>query len=662
MSNPGNRFYEFGPFRIDPARRLLLRDGEIVPLTPKAFDTLFALIQNNGRVIEKDELMKEVWADTNVEEGGLTRNISVLRKALGESLDDHQYIVTIPSRGYRFVAIVREVLDDGAASLLPEYHKSHSVIEHEEENGSASKSESEAVHEMQEKAPSPSRREAWASKWRAWASKWRLSAVALAVCLLVGLAAGISYFWITSNRNRPKPAEAVKKIAVLPFKPLAAVSRDQILELGIADTLINKLSSIREVTVLSINSVRKYASLDQDPIAAGRELGVDYVLEGSLQMADEKTRATWRLLRVKDGSTILADKCDAQCSNILELQDSIAALVATKLSWSLTSDERRQLAKRYTESAEAYRLYITGRHHFREWSPKGAEKSLEYFDQAIKIDSRYAPAYIGLAGAYWFLGLNGLRPPKEARQKQEAAVKKALEIDETLAEAHASLSGLKQIDWDWAAAEKEALRALELNPNIEASHNWYANYLGNVGRLDDYLLHLTKALELDPHSVKGNSVLGFGFYLTGQYDQAIEQERMVLDMDPNFAAAHAFLWRAYLQKGMYGEAIAEFQKGIDSLGMSRSFAFLAYAYAKSGRKDEAQKMLAELKAKKSYVSPDFFALIYTGLGEKDNAFEWLQKYYEEHRDPDFIKVNPIYDSLHSDPRFKDLLRRMNLPV
>ena len=646
-----SHLYEFGHFRIDTIERVLFRDGEPVPLTPKVFDILLMLIENAGHVVEKDRLMIAIWPDSFVEEGNLTQNISLLRKALGEGENGQRCIQTIARRGYRFVAQVREVPDERDSLIVEESSKSNYVVEHEQETGIALKYAAEA--EQGKEAPT-------ASRWRAlglsiWSSisKQRL---AVSGVLALALVLSISYFTIPSKPVAPVTDAHIKSIAVLPLKPMPGASPDGNVGLGITDTLINKLSNIKGIRVLPIEAVSN-ERLDPDPVAAGRELGMDYVLEGHYQRVDDEWRLSARLMSTKDGSAIWTNIFDEQRSNIFDLQDSLAKRVTAGLALKLTSTERVQLAKRYTESTEANDLYNTGRYHLLKHERGPAEKSIEYFEKAIKVDSEYTLAYVGLARAYLSLGRN--------RDKGASAVKKALELDPNLAEAHAAHSMLKQADWQWEAAETAALHALEINPNSLDARLLYAGYLATVGRLEEYMEQLKRAQELDPVSLLTSSTLGNGFYLTRAYDKAIAQQRAVLDRDLTFTTAHARLGRAYLQKGMHDQAIAEFKEAKaqdERPELSLRFALLAYAYAVSGKKGEALRMLAELKEKAKHGNTNIhsFALIYIGLGDKDRAFEWLQKACEEHTFPQFIKADSMYDSLRSDPRYPEMLQCVNL--
>lgn len=493
---------------------------------------------------------------------------------------------------------------------------------------------------------------------------WPQSRIVLATGLaLFGLALVIYY----SQPQRPAPTAPIESIAVLPFKPLVAESRDPVLELGLADTLITRLSRLRHVILRPTSAVRQYTDLEQDPLAAGRELKVEAVLEGSLQRVGDRLRVTVRLLNVRDGSPLWAYQCDEQqCTDLFAVQDSISEEVAQALRLTLSGEEKERLIKRYTENTEAYQLYLKGRYFWNKYTAEGFKKAIEYFQQAIEKDPSYALAYAGLADAYIQLGVDVHSPPKEVMPKAKRAAVKALELDEALAEAHLSLGTYRLFyDWNWLEAERELKRAIELNPNNPDAHHFYGHYLQAMGRTDEAIVETKRGLELDPVSLIINTELGWAFYWARQYDQAIEQYRKTLKMDPSFVFASWGLAQAYVENEMYDEAIAELEKARTlSGGWSALLAELGYASAMSGQRVEAQRILHELKerARQEYIDPALIANIYIALGEKEQAFEWLEKAYRG-RSPVWmiwLKVEPKFDRLRSDLRFTDLIRRIGL--
>jgi serine/threonine-protein kinase len=484
----------------------------------------------------------------------------------------------------------------------------------------------------------------------------------LAVGLTLAGLAGAIYFL------RPQPASPpskIKTIAVLPFKPLLAHDRDEALELGMADTLITRLSNQRELDVRPITAVRRYAGIEQDALAAGREQRVDAVLDGQIQRAGERIRVTARVVKVADGALLWSSQFDENMTDIFAVQDSISRKVVEALAMKLAGAERERLTRRYTENTQAYQLYLLGRFHLNRLTDDGFLKSLEYFQQAIEKDPRFALAHIGVADAYNALGGFNVLRPRDVYPKARSAAESALKLDDGLAEAHTALAMVKLAhDWDWSGAEKEFKRALDINPSGSDAHNQYGFYLASMGQFDEAVSQMRRAQELDPISLVNITALGQVLYMARRYDEAMEQCRNALEMDPNLGFAHWLLGLAYMQKGMYEPAILALQKSIPLSGDSPDEPeSLALAYAMSGRTGEAQKILEELKqqAKRRYTSPSMIAVLYAALGKKDQAFALLDQAYDE-RDNLLVllKVEPVFDPLRSDPRFTALRRRVGL--
>ncbi|MDQ3256650.1 MAG: tetratricopeptide repeat protein, partial [Acidobacteriota bacterium] len=471
------------------------------------------------------------------------------------------------------------------------------------------------------------------------------------------------YLWRAQTKTPSVPS--IKTIAVLPFKPLMTENRDEALEMGMADTLIARLSTSREMIVRPLGSVRKYGSLEQDPQAAGRELGVESVLDGHIQRVGDQIRVTARLVNVQDGASLWTGTFDEKFTDVFAVQDLISERVTGALALHLSNDEKQRLTKRYTENTEAYQLYLKGRYHWGKLTPPEIKKSIEYFQQAIEIDPAYALAYGGLAEAYRSLPITSDVPPTDAFPKAKAAAAKALEIDESLADVHASLGFIKfWFDWDWAGAEQECQRAIALNPNSGVAHRAYAHLLSNLGRHEGAIAEGKRPRELDPLSLITNTLEGMFLYYANRNDEALTRLQKTLELDPNFWVAHLTLGKVYLRKGMYAEAIAEFTKAREfSRGNTETISMVGYAQALSGNQAQAQAVLDELKSLSTqrYVPPHNIAMVYNGLGERDEAFAWLEKAYEE-RDVrlTFLKVDPKWDSFRPDPRFADLLRRIGL--
>jgi TolB-like protein/Tfp pilus assembly protein PilF len=452
-------------------------------------------------------------------------------------------------------------------------------------------------------------------------------------------------------------------IAVLPFKHMGSREDEEYLGLGITDALITRLSNVRQVIVRPTSAVRKYQDV-LDPIAVGQELRVESVLDGSIQRSGQRIRVTVQLISVSNGAALWAAKFDEQFTDIFEVEDSISEQMTKALTLKLTSEEKVQLIKHHTEDSKAYQAYLRGRYFCNKRTPDDFKRAIECFQQAIVIDPNYALAYSGLADCYMHASSYNAVPPKEYIPKAEEAALKALEIDDTLAEAHLALGYHRIQIWDWSEAEKECKRAIELNPNYADAHRRYSTYLEAVGRLDDAKAEIKITLEIDPISLVFNTSLGFLFYLDRQPDQAIEQFLEVLELAPSYGPAHFFLGLAYVQKQMYDEAIAEYKKTVSLLGTDiEGLGYIGHTLAICGRLNEAYKVLDELLelSKRRYVEPYFLALIYTALDDKDRAFVWLEKGYQDHISTmGILKVDPMLDSLRDDPRFESLLQRMGL--
>lgn len=662
MSSPEKRVYEFGPFRLDPAEHVLLRDGEAVPLRPKEFDVLLALVGNHRHVLTKEELLETVWPNQFIEEGNLNRQISTLRRVLGDTSDEPQYVQTVPKVGYRFVASVREIvardavvveLRDQSSDLVIERHTVARIVTEEDE--------AKDVRDL-EPVFEPAALLTTGKKERRISRTQRL-ALSIAGVLLVSLTLALVY-----SRNLRKPRETnaapvVRSLAVLPFKPIGTADDDEYLGLGMADALITKLSGIREINTRPTSAVRKYGAKDQDPVAAGRELGVEAVIEGSVQRLGDQVRVTVQLISVRDRAPVWAEKFDEPYTNIFAVQDRISEQVAQALRVSVSSAEKELLTKHYTENSEAYQLYLKGRYFWNKRTGDGLKKGISYFNEAVEKDPSYALAYAGLADSYSLLSDYNELPPKQAYPQARKAVMRALELDEQLAEGHATLAFINTTyDWDWLGAEREYRRAIELNPNYETAHQWYAEYLSGMGRHEEALAEIRRAKEINPVSLIINAVEAWILYHARQYDAAIAQGQKVVEMDPNFAEVYEYLKRSYDQKGMFKEAISarQMRRRLGGFDAEMTPALREAATATSARVYWQKRLEQEMEESKRELNTAFdMAEIYAQLGEKDRAFTWLVKAYEErYFMMMYLKVAPNLDPLRSDPRFADLLRRV----
>jgi DNA-binding winged helix-turn-helix (wHTH) protein/TolB-like protein/Tfp pilus assembly protein PilF len=631
MSNVNRELYEFGTFRLDVAERVLSREGERVPLSEKAFDILCVLVRRGNHLVRKDELLNEVWPDAIVEENNLDKNISLLRQVLGERTGKGKFIETVRGHGFRFVPEVRQIEEDKTGNL-----PSKEVVT---VGGSLLLTEPKSTSIT----PEP--------ETRTLRTRFLLVAtVALIVASVIGM-----YFWQRSSLNT-----TTKTIAVLPFKSLVAEERDQALELGMADALISKLSEAEEITVRPLSAVRRYDSPDQDSITAGRQLNVEAVLDGSLQTSGDRIRVTARLVRVSDGKQLWASQLEEKFTDIFRVQDSISERVATALKIRLTNKENR----RYTDNVEAYELYMKGRFHALRLTRAETDKAVAYFQQAIELDRNYALPYLGLADAYLPMALTSGLPSWQVIPKAKEATLRAVEIDPGNSEGYVILGLISfWYEWDWQAAEKHYQRALDLDPKSADAHFAYAHLLSNSGRHERALAEIKLARELDPLSLRTNAEEGQILFFAKDYDNALDRLKKTIDLDPNFWLSHLFISRVYTEKGMHSEALAEAKKAAELSGNSQSHAYRAYALAKWGKLSEAQAVLAELlkSSTETYVPPYNIALAYNAVGEPERALDYLEKGFSE-RDVRmvFLKVESQWDSLRSEPRFADLIKRMRI--
>ena len=460
-------------------------------------------------------------------------------------------------------------------------------------------------------------------------------------------------------------APSITSIAVLPFEDQSPNKDQEYFCDGLSEELINRLTNIESLRVPAKTSSFFFKGKGSSIQEIGKVLNVNMILGGSLRKAGNKLRITVQLVNVIDGYTIWSNKYERNLEDYFALWDEISLAIVDNLKIKLLGEERAKLVKRHTENLEAYNLYVRGRYFLDKGTEEDMEKSLDYFQQAIEEDPTYAPAYVGKADCYIILADFGYLSSKEAYPKVRAAAEKALEMDNTLAGAYASLGYVKyRYDWDWAGAEKDFKRALDLDPNYGYAHLSYSLYLSDMGRHDEAIKEAKRGLESDALSLDFNNVLGWILYEASRYDRAIEQLQNLLEIDQNYWVAHENLARAYAGKGMYKKAIVEAQKAIELSGRNKTaIATLGYIYALAGRKDKARKVLDDLLelSKKEHVSSFWVAIVYTYLGQKDQAFEWLEKAYEEHEVYlSLLKVIPLLDSLRSDPRYKALLKKMNL--
>ena len=630
MNGETRHFYAFGPFRLDPEERLLLRDGRPVPLAPKVTETLFLLVQNAGHLVDKDELVKRVWPDAFVEEGNLNKNIFLLRKVLGQCDGGLEYIETVPKRGYRFAATVSEVAE-GETSSQPQT--------------STGAKQAASVRPMQ----------------------WLRAKQAIGILLLLILA--VVAAWQISWRSRGSATSdtpAIHSLAVLPLENLSGDPGQDYFADSMTDELITNLGQIGELRVISRTSAMQYKRGGRKPLPQiARELNVDAVVEGTVVRSGNQVRITAQLIQAHADRHIWAQSYEGNARDVLTLQRQIASAIAEQIRLKLTPQEQTLLKTAHIVNPGAYEDYLRGHYVVQTGAIDGYERSIVYFNQAIAKDTENALAYAGLAESYVELGHMVKLPPEQAFPSARKAALRAIQLDDSLAEAHQALANVKFLyDWDFPAAEREFLRALELNPNSLNARADYADYLIAMGRSDESIAERRRNLEIDPLSRRPIWALATGYYWARRYDEAITQSRYGIELDPNHWSGHLDLGLALEQKHQFPEAMSELQKAIETSNDKTWVSFIAHDMALSGDRAGAQKIIADLQqlSKRTYVSPWLFAMIYPDLGDKEKAFTWLEKCYKrrEH-DLVFSKVWPMFDSLRSDTRYQDLIRRVGLP-
>jgi TolB-like protein/DNA-binding winged helix-turn-helix (wHTH) protein len=652
MPSLTSNLYEFGEFRLDTQKRVLRKGVETVALTSKALDVLVLLIQHSGEVVSKDELMKGVWSDSFVEESNLTQTVFMLRKALGES-SEQRYIVTVQGRGYRFVAEVKQSAANGSAKSASAAAESASVIEHPEPN-SRSADSSQALL----RPPAP------LVRTFAVASGWNWLLVTGSV-LLVLIAASLAYLRLSKSQKPAADPQRRVLLAVLPFQNLTGDPAQEYFSDGLTEEMITQLGNLdpQHLQVVARTSVMHYKNTQTSLDQIGRELGVQYVLEGSVRRDSNQVRVTAQLINTKDQTHVWARKYDRELRGLLALQGEIAQEIADEIQLTLGNHKSAVQPALSPQNYDAYDLYLKGHYFFNKRTAASLNEAIGYYQQATIRDPNYARAYAGLADCYALMGGYSGKPQTEFMPKARAAALRALEIDDRLPEAHAALALIVQnFDWDWQTAEKEFHRAIELNSNYATAHHWYAEHLMWRGRYDEALQESERARQLDPLSLIIAADNGAILYFSRQYDRAIEKWRSVLEMDPDFSRAH-LIRGAYVEKGMFAEALAGTERERPITPVPGYWSWLTIIYGRSGQSAQARHALQELlQSSRSYpVDPMLVAWAYLGMGDKDHAFVWFEKAYAQHSNELVsLKVSPACDPLRSDPRFQDLLRRIGL--
>jgi DNA-binding winged helix-turn-helix (wHTH) protein/TolB-like protein/Tfp pilus assembly protein PilF len=628
--------FKFGDFVLVPKERLLLCGGEPVPLTPKAFDLLVVLVRRSGHLVTKDELLKEVWPNTFVQETNLTVNISALRKALERGRNGNGVIQTVPGRGYRFVApaVTREAAPVAIPGVEPVCN----------DLGTAPNSEPVV--------PVGAARPFGGVKRRGWT----LLAAAL-VCVAIGAVA----VWRAQPQNTTVPFASV---AVLPF--VSDSSGNNYLADGLTEAIVNGLVQLQSLRVAPRASASRYKGSFVSPKNAGRELDVATVVTATISLHGNTLRIQVDLVDVARDSQIWGARYQGDASELVHLQTRILQDLPRALRVPLSDQETRRLARPVTEKADAYRAYLQGRYEWGQRSEASLKRAIERFRHAVGIDPQFAAAYSGLADSYSILGYLSYLAPAETFPEAKRHATKALELDASLAEAHASLAFVKlYFEWDWPGAEAAFQRAIGLDPNHAASHQWYSIYLLTAGRPAEAFREIQLAQQRDPLSLSVNTDLGFYYYYTGQYDEALKQLKFVLGVNPDFAPAHLWLGRTYQELGKFDDALAEYRRVEDRIrDWPVSIAARGFVAGAAGRPTLALEALAELKklSGRRFVTSYGVALIHAGLGQNDEAFASLNKAFDEKSNwLVWLRLDPRWNALRPDPRFTELVNRMRFP-
>ena len=572
---PVRKSYRFGPYRLQTPGPLLYRHDHPVPLPPKVARTLLVLVERAGEMVQKEELLSNVWQDAFVEEGSLARAISVLRKTLGSGKEGEEYIATLSKRGYRFVAPVEEMA-----------HAADSAVERK------------------------------------------------------------------------------IMLAVLPFENLSGDPEQEYFSDGLTEEMITQLSRLNpdRLGVIARTSAMMFKGRKKRIGEIGKELGVGYLLEGSIRRSENRVRISAQLIVVADETHVWAENFERNLGDVLILQSEVARAIAQEIQVKLTPREERRLARAEKVSAEAYEAYLKGRHSWNKRTEEGMRKSIAYYEQAVRVHADYAMAHAAIADSYVMLACRGMVPAKETFRKAKAAARKALTLDSGLGDAHGSLAHVRLHDWDWEGLERDFERAIELDPSQAIVYYWYGEYLMSMGKPEEAIAMTERAFRMDPLSPVIGASLAMILYLARRFDQAIGVLDRVEEIHPDHFLPHLRMGLVRVQKGQYPQAIAALKKAVRLANHStETQAALALAHAASGDMKTAMKLTGELEAFEAerYVLPYNIAKIYAAGRNKEKCFEWLEKAYRE-GNPDLIELNsePVFDALRKDARFRDLIERV----
>jgi TolB-like protein/DNA-binding winged helix-turn-helix (wHTH) protein/Flp pilus assembly protein TadD len=664
----------------------LIKAGKVLTVEPKAFRALLFLLHNPQRLISKEELLNTVWGDAVVTEGSLTRCISLLRSLLGDDIRQPRYIATVATVGYRFVCKV-EVSEDDSGNLEATGKPNDFAGPPKNPGAKETAANPPAQTDVGTTGETRIERPPYWGGWRfrrrplgyhmpgvdpaglvETRSNRRLRTL-LAVCAGCVLLAGLLVQVLKPAGQKDhiigqaNPGR-IQSLAVLPLENLSRDTEDDYFADEMTEALTTDLGKIGELRVISRTSAMQYKGAKKPLQQVGRELNVEAVVEGAVVRSGGRVRITAKLIRTTAEKQLWSETYERDLRDILALQSEVALDITNEIRMTLTRQERASLASMRSVKPEAYEAYLKGRYHASNFNSDGSQKAIDYFHQAIAIDPGYALPYDGLAYSYILLS-NWPLPPNQAMPKARNAASKALELDDSLVGAHTSLAAvLFFYDWNWSAAEKELKRALEINPSYAPAHYTRSWFWASTGRFDEAVSEGKRAQELDPLALDAQIMAGSILYYARRYDEAIRQLQNTLAMHPDNWAAHLILGRVYEHTGRLSEALEEFQKAKRAESQVPEItASLGLAYGLAGRQVEARKILASLEdqSKTGYVSSDNIALVYIGLGDRDRAFAWFEKAYAQ-RSPYLVwlKIDPDLDSVRSDSRFEDLVRRVGL--
>jgi len=614
--------YEFGSYRLDPGQQLLTHGGREVPLTPKAFQTLLVLVENQGRVVGKEELLRKVWPSTVVEEATLAQNVFTLRKQL-QGEDDVQYIETLPKRGYRFVAKVRIA-----------------APAHDETISTELTPATPGTTPLTKRLP-------------------YYLGIAAALC------AATLLVWRPWSHPGVRAENRRIMLAVLPVQNLTGNPGQEYLADGLTDEVIADLGSLNpeRLGVIARTSAMAYKQTNKNIRQISRELGVDYVLEASVREGSGQIRFTAQLIRTQDQTHVWAENYQRSMADILAMQSDLARTVAEQIRVNLPQAVVSRLASQHAVSPEAYDAYLRGRYFWNKRTTEAMRTAERYFQQSIQADPGFAPSYAGLADCYQVMVNLNQMPPEEGFSQAKAAAEKALQVDDALAEAHTSLASIKgDYEWNWQGAERGYQRAIELNPNYATAHHWYGDFLAGTGRIEEGMAEMKKAQELDPLSPVIQVSAASMYCLLERCAEAIRELQRTLDTFPDFVEAHEALAEIYGYLGRYEESVAELAKEHEP-PLGHVQVLRGFAAARAGRTQEALEIVRQIEAQTAEPHANYWAaIVYAGLGDKDRTFARLES-ARQTRDPDmpYLRSALPFKDLSRDPRLAELLHRMQMP-